>query len=128
LLYREAATLAKDLNMILLFDVYRNILTEKQMDVIDLYYNEDFSLAEISEHLGITRQGVRDHLKRGEAVLTELEQKLGLVKRYSALKRAADALKEEIEALEKDSQAEENPWIAVHLARMKALLLELEQS
>ena len=57
----------KDLNIALLFDFYGEMLTEKQKDVIDLYYNEDLSLAEIAEHEGISRQGVRDNIKRGEA-------------------------------------------------------------
>ena len=47
--------MAKDMNISLLFDFYGEILTEKQQDVIDYYYNDDLSLAEISEHLGITR-------------------------------------------------------------------------
>ena len=59
--------MAKDMNISLLFDFYGEILTEKQQDVIDYYYNDDLSLAEISEHLGITRQGVRDSIKRAEA-------------------------------------------------------------
>ena len=50
----------------LLFSFYRNMLTDRQIECIDLYYNEDLSLAEISEHLGITRQGVRDNIKRAE--------------------------------------------------------------
>ena len=60
-----------------LLDFYGNILTEKQKDAIDLYYNEDLSLAEIAEHQSITRQGVRDAIKRGEEILFEMEEKLG---------------------------------------------------
>ena len=70
--------MAKDMNISLLFDFYGEILTEKQQDVIDYYYNDDLSLAEISEHLGITRQGVRDSIKRAEATLVDMEEKLGL--------------------------------------------------
>ena len=72
----------KDMNISLLFDFYGEILTEKQQDVIDYYYNDDLSLAEISEHLGITRQGVRDSIKRGEVFLYELEDKLHMFENY----------------------------------------------
>ena len=58
------------------------MLTEKQRDLIDLYYNEDLSLGEIAQHQKITRQGVRDSIKRGEEFLYELEEKLGLLKTY----------------------------------------------
>lgn len=77
--------MAKDLKISLLLDFYGNMLTEKQRDVLDLYYNEDLSLAEIGESEGITRQGVRDSIKRGEAVLLELEEKLGLCEKTVSL-------------------------------------------
>ena len=50
----------KDYRISYLLDYYGNILSETQKDAIDLYYNEDLSLAEIADHIGITRQGVRD--------------------------------------------------------------------
>ena len=59
----------KPLEMCLLFDFYGEMLTEKQKETFDLYYNEDLSLAEISEHVGITRQGVRDIIVRAERTL-----------------------------------------------------------
>ena len=70
----------------MLLDFYGEVLTEKQRDVIELYYNEDLSLAEIAQNLGITRQGVRDSIKRGEAVLLDMEDKLGLLSRFNCLK------------------------------------------
>ena len=60
-----------------LVDVYGNALSDRQRDVIDLYYNEDLSLAEISENCGITRQGVRDAIKHGVEALVSLENSLG---------------------------------------------------
>ena len=77
--------MSKDLNIIMLLDLYGEVLTEKQRDVIELYYNEDLSLAEIAQNLGITRQGVRDSIKRGEAVLLDMEAKLGLLARFNEL-------------------------------------------
>lgn len=68
--------------MALLFDFYGDMLTDRQKEFYDLYYNEDLSLAEIAENYGITRQGVRDVIVRGEAILTELEDKTGIIKRF----------------------------------------------
>ena len=95
--------LAKDMNISLLFDFYGEILTEKQQDVIDYYYNDDLSLAEISEHLGITRQGVRDSIKRAEATLIEMEEKLGLAKRFREIQHGLDKIISEAHAIEEDS-------------------------
>lgn len=64
-----------------LVDIYGNALSERQRDVIDLYYNEDLSLAEISEHCGITRQGVRDAIRHGVESLNSLEESLGFYKK-----------------------------------------------
>ncbi len=72
----------KPFEMCMLFDFYGDILTEKQHQLFDLYYNDDLSLAEISEHVGITRQGVRDGILRAEHTLRATEEKLGLVARY----------------------------------------------
>ncbi len=72
----------KNLDISVLLDFYGDMLTEKQREVIGFYYNEDLSLAEIGDFEGITRQGVRDSIKRGEAVLLEMEERLGLAKRF----------------------------------------------
>ena len=84
----------KDLHIAVLFDFYGAMLTEKQKDVIDLYYNEDLSLAEIAEHEGISRQGVRDNIKRGEAYLLELEEKLRFAENYHRLVTMLDRVDE----------------------------------
>lgn len=75
----------KPFEMAMLFDFYGDILTEKQKDAFDLYYNEDLSLSEISEHLGITRQGVRDSVMKAENILRDTEEKLGLMTRYGRI-------------------------------------------
>ena len=58
--------------MAMLYDFYGDVLTDRQKEFYDLYYNEDLSLGEIAENYGITRQGVRDVIVRAEAALTEL--------------------------------------------------------
>ena len=90
---------ATPLEMSLLFDFYGETLTEKQRELFDLYYNEDLSLSEIAEHAGITRQGVRDSIKRAEHALGEMESKLGLVARYGDTERCAGELREEVSRL-----------------------------
>ena len=77
--------MSKNLGISVLLDYYGGMLTDKQRDVIDLYYNQDLSLADIAEHEKISRQGVRDNIKRGEAYLTELEENLHLAKQTVSL-------------------------------------------
>ena len=79
--------MGKDYEIAVLLDFYGDLLTEKQMQALDLYYNEDLSLAEIAEPLGISRQGVRDSIKRGEKQLHDLEETLGLAKRFKDVKQ-----------------------------------------
>ena len=69
--------------MCVLLDVYGDMISEKQYEVMDYYYNQDYSLAEISELLSITRQGVRDSIKRAEEALLEWEEKLKLSEKYN---------------------------------------------
>ena len=74
--------MAKNLEVVLLLDFYGDMLTNKQKDFLGYYYNDDLSLSEIAENEGITRQGVRDSIKRAEAQLFEMEERLGLAKRF----------------------------------------------
>ena len=83
--------------MALLYDFYGDMLTDRQKEFYDLYYNEDLSLAEISEHIGITRQGVRDSIVRAERTLQELEDKLGLVARYGQMDLHAQAIAKDLQ-------------------------------
>ncbi len=85
--------------MAMLFDFYGDLLTDRQKEFYDLYYNEDLSLAEIAENYGISRQGVRDVIVRAEAAMSEVEEKTHLIRRFhrmqeqlSALDAAADRL------------------------------------
>ena len=118
--------MAKDLNITLLFDFYRNMLTDKQVDVIDLYYNEDLSLAEISEHLGITRQGVRDNITRAEGIMLEAEEQLGLVKRYSTVRRVKASINQELAAISTRENLSAVPWLEPYLKRIKSLINQIE--
>lgn len=72
----------KTYEMSLLFDFFGDFLTDKQREYFDLYYNEDLSLSEIAQNVGITRQGVRDIIVRAENTLIDAEKKTGIVDRY----------------------------------------------
>ena len=71
--------------MTMLFDFYGELLTDRQKEFYDLYYNEDLSLSEIAENYGISRQGVRDVIVRAENYMTEIEDKTELIKRFMQL-------------------------------------------
>ena len=81
------------LEMTLLYDTYGDFLTEKQRSCFDLYHNQDLSLAEIAEAEGISRQGVHDSIARAEAVLRNMEQVLGCVRRERALRPALEEIR-----------------------------------
>ncbi len=79
--------MAKDLQITMLFDIYGDMLTQKQRDFITYYYDDDLSLSEIAQNEGITRQGVRDSIKRAEAQLQDFEAHLGLYQRFQELQK-----------------------------------------
>lgn len=92
--------MAKDLGVTILLDVYGQLLTEKQRFAIDMYYNEDLSLAEIADEIDISRQGVRDSIKQGEKHLAEYEKQLGVVKRFHNISSQLDKLNSLLDGME----------------------------
>ena len=78
--------------MTMLFDFYGELLTERQKEFFDLYYNEDLSLAEIAENAGISRQGVRDVIGRAEGVMQEVVDKTGLIRRFEQMRGHLQAI------------------------------------
>ena len=94
--------LIKDIKISILMDIYHPLLTEKQYDVLDMYFNLDYSLSEIAENESISRQGVLDIIKRSEQKLLEYEDKLGIMKKFEATEQAI----KKIERLSKNAQNE----------------------
>lgn len=80
--------------MTMLFDFYGELLTERQREFFDLYYNEDLSLSEIAENSGISRQGVRDVIVRAEGAMQEVEDKTGLIRRFLQMQNHIAAIEE----------------------------------
>ena len=82
----------KNMSIGFLLDFYGEILSERKKNILDMYYNEDLSLAEISDVVGISRQGVRDVIKKAETELLFYEEKLGLAQRFNELRSSADRI------------------------------------
>ena len=82
----------KNLNVSVLLDFYGDMLTEKQREAVECYYNDDLSLSEIADNQGISRQGVRDAIKRAEALLFEMEDRLGFAKRFQILQEGLEQI------------------------------------
>ena len=80
------------LEMTLLFDYYGELLTERQKCCFDMRYNQDLSLGEIAEELGVSRQGVHDNLSRAEALLRNMEEKTGCVHRAQNARKALSSI------------------------------------
>ena len=87
------------LEMTLLFDYYGDLLTDRQRMCFDLRHNQDLSLAEIAEELQVSRQGVYDNLSRAEALLRNMEEKTGCVRRDLACRKAAETILQNVNAL-----------------------------
>ncbi len=80
------------LEMTLLYDYYGDLLTERQKQCFDMRYNQDLSLSEIAQELQVSRQGVYDNLSRAEALLRNMEEKTGCVRRDRILRNAEEII------------------------------------
>ena len=108
------------LEMSLLFDYYGGMLTEKQRDCFDMRYNQDLSLGEIGEMLGVSRQAVCDNLTRTEALLRRMEENIGCVKRDMQIRRAIQEILDAATVLDASSDptvldAKQRIAAAVHI-------------
>ncbi|MBR5926361.1 MAG: DNA-binding protein [Firmicutes bacterium] len=99
--------MAKNLSAGVLLDFYGELLTEKQQKALELYYNEDLSLAEIAGEMGVSRQGVRAFIKNGEEHLYRFEEKLGMFGRFSDISRLSEEMAELTDGLQKSAEKEQ---------------------
>ena len=83
----------------MLLDFYGELLTNKQRECFDLHYNEDLSLSEIAEQLGISRQGVWDNIRRAESAMEDIEEKTGLLRRFEENRTALTELRQTLAEL-----------------------------
>ena len=96
----------KKIEISMLWQIYGALLTEKQKEYIDYYYNEDLSLAEIAQNDGITRQGVRDIIKKGEKKLFEYEEKLLFMKKTMNQEKQIENILVQLNKIHEDSSDE----------------------
>ncbi|WP_170294100.1 putative DNA-binding protein [Heliomicrobium undosum] len=113
----EERPLEKLTRMALLNDFYGQLLTERQRQVLSLYYEDNFSLAEIAEEFSVTRQAVFDLLKRAEKILLGYEDKLGLVKRWQEERRQLSEVLAQLQRCHGDGD-----W-----GRLEAAILRLKE-
>lgn len=92
--------MSKNFQIAELLDLYGMLLTDKQRETVEFYYNDDLSLGEIAENTGISRQGVRDSIKRSESILYEAEEKLGLMRRAKEQQTILDTIREHIDIID----------------------------
>ena len=111
------------LEMALLFDYYGGMLTDKQRDCFDMRYNQDLSLGEIGEALGVSRQAVCDNLTRTEALLRRMEENIGCVKRDSIRRNVIHEILDAATVLDASS----DPAILRSVQRIRAALHTLEE-
>ena len=109
------------LEMSLLFDYYGGLLTEKQKECFDMRYNQDLSLGEIGEALGVSRQAVCDNLTRTEALLRRMEENIGCVRRDRLVRKAAQEILEAAEGLKASCDPTVSPLADRILSAAQAL-------
>ncbi len=111
------------LELVLLYDYYGGLLTQRMQECFELRYNQDLSLSEIGQILGISRQGVHDNLSRAEALLRNMEQKTGCVRRDQSCRQAAREIVHLAEQLRSDPQAD----VSALTGRIMQIAEELEE-
>lgn len=105
----------KNVKISMLLQIYGKLLTEKQYELLDDYYNNDLSLSEIAENLGITRQAVRDNKSKGENKLFEYEEKLNIMKKTLELDEKIAIVLSEITKLKTKSSDKEVAKVLNHI-------------
>ena len=109
--------------LMLLYDYYGDLLTDRQKECFELRYDQDLSLGEIGQELGISRQGVHDNLSRTEALLQNMEEKTGCVRRDRACRKAAS----KIIAVASQLETNTDPQVAELARQILAELKGLEE-
>ena len=109
--------------LVLLFDTYGGMLTDKQRDCFDMRHNQDLSLGEIAEIMGVSRQAVCDNLTRTEALLRRMEENIGCVKRDMLLRKALEEISDAATVLDASS----DPNVKTQAKRIIAAAKTLEE-
>ena len=108
-----------NLNTSLLLDFYGNLLTEKQRDALDMHYNMDLSLGEIAENIGVTRQCVRDFIKKGEERLLNFEENIGMCSYVTLVEIEAENIKKATENIDEEIKEKINKSLSAIVGSME---------
>ena len=109
--------MAKNVKVSMLCEVYGNLLTKKQLSILQDYYDKDLSLSEIAQNQEITRQAVRDIIKKGENKLFELEEKLGIMKKTFKQEEKIAIILSELTKIQKRSTDKQVAEILTHVKK-----------
>ena len=113
----------KNVKVSMLMNIYGKLLTEKQYEVLDNYYNSDLSLSEIAENLSSTRQAVRDNIKKGENKLFEFEEKLEIMKRTLQQDKKINNVLSELTKLQTNSSDKQVQKVLNHIMQELSCLV-----
>ena len=113
----------KNVKISMLLNIYGKLLTEKQYESLDNYYNSDLSLSEIAENMNITRQAVRDNIKKGENKLFEFEEKLEIMKRAFERDKKINNVLSELTKLETNSSDKQVQKVLNHIMQELSCLV-----
>lgn len=115
----------KMIEISMLYDFYGQLLTAKQQELLRLYHEDNYSLSEIAEEFNISRQGVHDAVKKAEKALHEYENKLGLIRRFTAAEEALAEMDAEIEQILKENL--HNKQLTDRLKHIKAIMDKINE-
>ncbi len=113
----------KNVKISMLLNIYGKLLTEKQYEFLDNYYNSDLSLSEIAENMNITRQAVRDNIKKGENKLFEFEEKLEIMKRMLQQEKKISDVLSELTKLQTNSSDKQVQKVLNHIMQELSCLV-----
>ena len=111
---------SKNISLGFLLDFYGELLTQRQRELSEYYYNDDLSLSEISELTGLTRQGVRASLEKSKSLLLNYENKLGLCDKFLSLRNESEKIIKEIKKLTEDGNTD-TAGLCAAVNRLKSL-------
>ena len=115
----------KTVHLGLLLDFYGPLLTEKQRKYFALYHQEDMSLGEIAEEYGVTRQAVYDILQRSQRTLLDLEDKLGLERRYALQREELEAILARLDQLVQTQGEQMDDPVSKELGAIRQLVAQM---
>ena len=111
----------------LLYDFYGALLTDKQREVMELYHEENYSIAEIADELGVTKQAIHENLRKSEKILRSYEEKLGLMKSLLETRELIEAIDKKIDVLIRKAQESGRDEAEEGLKEIRDMISNLEE-